>query len=213
MKKTSLKWLGIVGMIGAPGLWLESSFYDIEHHQNTSIGGVFDLLYMIGWMCSVYGLLQLQAAGKKRSGNIILYIQLGLLAVANIWNVWEIIDPTSTHPIYQVLDKFWPASNLFMIVTGIAVIVAKWLSGYQRFVPLAAGLWLGITFFAYTTFGDNKISFYIMNVYSTLIWFLMGWVVFQNGRNKSVQQVQPKRVVVPKNQTHNWLEEVEETYL
>lgn len=212
MKKTTLKWLGIIGMIGAPGLWLESSFYDVERHQNTSIGGVFDLLYMIGWMYSIYGLLQLQAAGKKRIGNIILCIQLGLLAVANVWNVWEIADPTSSHPLFRILDMFWPISNVFMFITGLTVVIAKRLSGYQRFVPLAVGLWLGITFLVYTIAGDNKASFYIMNIYSTIAWFLMGWVVFQNGMDTAVRQVRPLKALVPL-QKKDWLEEVEETYL
>lgn len=180
MKNISLKWLGMIGMIGAPGLWIESSFYDSLHHQNTSIGGVFDLLYMLGWICSIIGLLRLKAAGKKRVGAFILYTQIVLLAVANIWNVWEIIDPTSNHPLYRLLDMFWPISNMFMLVTGTAVVFGKTLHGYQRFVPLAVGLWIVVTGAAFTFIHNDHVGFYIMNIYSTLAWFLLGFIVYQS---------------------------------
>jgi hypothetical protein len=41
---------------------------------------------------------------------------------------------------YQVVDAAWPASHLFMLVTGAAVILAGTLRGWRRFAPVLCGL-------------------------------------------------------------------------
>jgi hypothetical protein len=190
VQKQLSPWIGIAAMIGAPGLWLESSFYDQVHHQNTSIGGLFDLLYMAGWLCSIYGLIQLKAAGRKMVARWILYIQAAFLLVANVWNIWEIIEPNSTHPLFRLLDMFWPISNVWMLVTGIAVLTAGKLTGFHRYTPLIAGLWIVVTFAAFTLMGDSAVAFYIMNIYATGCQFIMGYTVFRYAQQQTVNAPQ-----------------------
>lgn len=179
----SLKFLGLIAMLASPFFWIETYFYGQATH-NTSLTGVCDLIYMIGWSCSIVGLMKLKAAGNTRRGKTILLIQLVFLLIANIWNIWVILDPLNQTTIFNILDKFWPISNCFMLITGIAVVVAKKVSGFFRFVPLIAGLWLPVTVaFSMLLKGDQV--FYIMNSYSFCSFFLLGLMIFRQGLVKN----------------------------
>ena len=178
--KISYKWLGLVAMLAAPGLWVECYFYSKQMH-NSSITGVADLVYMIGWSCSIIGLIQLRAAGNSKAAMAILYTQLLFLCVANIFNTWTIIDPQSVNPVYKALDWFWPISNGFMIVTGIAVLRGGVLQKGWKYSTLAAGCWLAITAGSAIALQGNTLSFYIMTVYSFISFFLLGLTVFIKG--------------------------------
>ena len=59
----SLRTLGFLGMIASPFFALETYFYQQEM-QDSSLTGVCDLIYMIGWSCSIVGLIKLRAAGE-----------------------------------------------------------------------------------------------------------------------------------------------------
>jgi hypothetical protein len=174
----SLKVLGLIAMLASPFLWIERYFYE-QALENTSLTGVCDLIYMIGWSCSIVGLIKLRAAGDNRWGKAILLIQLGCLTIANIWNIWVIVDPLNQSTVFNILDKFWPISNCFMLITGIAVVVAKKVSGFFRFAPLIAGLWLPVTVaFSMLLKGDQL--FYIVNSYSFCSFFLLGLMIFRH---------------------------------
>jgi hypothetical protein len=174
---TSLKFLGLIAMLSSPFLWIETYLYRQAMHD-TSLTGVSDLIYMIGWSCSIIALMKLGAAGENRRGKTILVIQLTLLSIANIWNIWVIIDPLNQTTLFIILDKFWPISNLFMLVTGIAVVVAKKLDGFSRFVPLTVGLWLPISAASSMILSETQL-FYFMNSYSFAGFFLLGLMIFK----------------------------------
>jgi hypothetical protein len=179
----SLKSLGLIAMLASPFLWLELHFYNQEMHD-TSLTGVCDLIYMIGWSCSIIGLIKLGAAGDSRWGKKILFIQLGLLSIANIWNIWVILDPLNQTTLFIILDKFWPISNLFMFITGVTVFVAKKLTGFSRFVPLITGLWLPISAASGLFLTETQL-FYFMNSYSLTIFFLLGLMIFRQELDKN----------------------------
>jgi hypothetical protein len=174
----SLKVLGLIAMLASPFLWLERYLYE-QALENTSLTGVCDLIYMIGWSCSIVGLIKLKAAGDNRWGKTILFIQLAFLSIANIWNIWVIVDPLNQSTIFNILDKFWPISNCFMLLTGIAVVVAKKVSGFFRFVPLIAGLWLPVTVVSSMLLKGDQL-FYVMNGYSFCSFFLLGLMIFRH---------------------------------
>jgi len=171
----SLKALGLIAMLASPFLWIERYFYE-QALENTSLTGVCDLIYMIGWSCSIVGLMKLKAAGDNRWGKTILFIQLAFLSIANIWNIWVIVDPLNQSTIFNILDKFWPISNCFMLITGIAVVVAKKISGFFRFTPLIAGLWLPATVVSSMLLKGDQL-FYVMNSYSFCSFFLLGLMI------------------------------------
>ena len=173
----SLKVLGSIAMLASPFLWIERYFYE-QALDNTSLTGACDLIYMIGWSCSIVGLIKLRAAGDNFWGKTILLIQLGCLCIANIWNIWVIVDPLNQTTLFNMLDKFWPLSNGFMLITGITVIVGKKISGFFRFVPLMAGLWLPVTAVSGMLLNEEHL-FYVMNGYSFCSFFLLGLMIFR----------------------------------
>lgn len=177
MKPTN-KLLGTVAMMASPFLFLQMLSGDESNQYNTPWGGLFDLLYMIGWMCSMAGLQRLQATGSKKTGNILFQVQLAFLVLANFWNIWTIFDPTNGSTLFFVLDLFWPLSNLCLLVTGIVTAVTGKLSGWKRYVVLVAGLWLPIMISSMVIFGRNSTSLLIGGAYSTIAWFVMGWMIF-----------------------------------
>ncbi len=173
----SLKVLGLIAMLASPFFWLERYLYE-QALENTSLTGVCDLIYMIGWSCSIVGLMKLKAAGDNRWGKTILFIQLAFLSIANIWNIWVIVDPLNQSAVFNILDKFWPISNCFMLITGIAVVVAKKVYGFLRFAPLIAGLWLPVTVVSSMLLNGGQL-FYTMNGYSFCSFFLLGLMIFR----------------------------------
>lgn len=165
-------------MLAAPFLFLQFYVCQRAGADNTSLGGLFDLVYMLGWMCSVAGLLRLQAAGTKTAGRAVLYVQLALLCVANVWNVWVIANPQANSTLFFVLDLFWPLSNLWLLVTGIVIAVKGQLKGWRRYVVLVAGLWLPVAMGSMALFGRTPASFYVGGLYSVVAWALLGWLIY-----------------------------------
>ena len=180
---TSLKYLGIVAMIGSPFFALETYYYQQEM-QDSSLTGICDLIYMIGWSCSIVWLIKIRAAGEGW-GKAILSIQLGLLTIANIWNVWVIFDPLNTSILFTILDKFWPISNCFMFISGLAVLRGRQITGFARFVPLIAGSWLPVSALTALLLDGNQVFLYIMTGYSFCCFFLLGLMIFKREFVKS----------------------------
>ena len=187
----SNKMLGAIAMVAAPLL----SFQKLggghaANANNISLGGVFDLIYMLGWMCSIVGLMRLQATATSKKSSVLLYIQLALLCVANTWNVWVIFDPLNNSALFRVLDMFWPLSNVNMLVLGIAIAVTGRLKGWRRYVVLIVGLWLPVALGGSLLLGrENGAAFYTGCVYSTVAWALLGWMIYTSGpgEQKNVQ--------------------------
>ena len=177
MKPTN-KLLGTVAMMASPFLFLQMLSGDESSQHNTPLGGLFDLIYMIGWMCSIAGLQRLQATGSRKTGNVLFQVQLAFLVLANCWNVWTIFDPINQSTLFFVLDMFWPLSNLCLLVIGIVTAVSGKLKGWRRFAVLFTGLWLPVAFSSMMIFGRSNTSLFIAGIYSTLAWFVMGWMIF-----------------------------------
>ena len=143
------------------------------------LSGVFNLIYTTGWMCSIIGLWQLKAAGDSKTGKGILITQLALLCLANVSNIYEVVNPGADKALYNMLDLFWPFSNFFMIVTGIVVAVSGTQQGWKRFTPLVVGLWLPVTFVVLPAlFGRNDLILVISSIYSLVAWLFLGLSVY-----------------------------------
>lgn len=183
--------LGILGMIGAPFLFLTfiPGLVVADVEQNSSMRGLFELIYMLGWMCSIIGLAALQATGTNKWGSWVLIIQLAFLSLANIWNVWNIFQPNADTTLYRILDFTWPASNVWMLVVGITTVIEDRLKGWRCWVPLLVGLWLPIGFVAMGIFGRSEASLYIAGVYSAVTWFLLAFMIWLTPVTYPVQTV------------------------
>jgi predicted neutral ceramidase superfamily lipid hydrolase len=172
--KISNRVLGIIAMAASPFLFVELF---ATQKGNTSNSGIYDLLYMAGWVCTIIGLLRLQATGEERNSKFVLYLQLVLLGIANIWNGWTIVDPGNKSMLYFILDFSWPLSNVCLLVVGIVVAKKAVLTGWKRYTVLIAGLWLLFTFLTMLVFGNTTTAVIISGGYSAIAWFFMGYMI------------------------------------
>jgi hypothetical protein len=180
--------LGLIAIAGSPFLGIDFIVNNInEGYQRTALGGVFSLLYMTGWVCSILALYRLKAAGNGPWGKGILITQLVMLGLGELWNVYAIADPLSNTVLFRTLDLFWPLSNCFMLITGIAVIRAKQLQGWKRFVPFVVGLWFPLSLLlGPMVFGNDTLMLYFSSLYSALAWLLLGVTVYVSaGKTKT----------------------------
>lgn len=180
------KLLGALGILGAPFLFIGTAWYADDM-------GLTGLIYMTGWICSLVSLQRLRATGDTAFGRGIFYAVFGTLVLAQAWNGWTMFDPKANSTFYQILDLTWPLSNVLMIPLGIAVLRARRLAGWYRFVPLAVGLWLPITLTGMALVGRTSALMVFSGCYSAMAWALLGFVVIQ-GRN-TLRPVFKNRVV------------------
>jgi hypothetical protein len=191
----STRALGLAGILCSPFLAIQLNIYGIfENYRATSMAGVFSLIYMTGWLCSIIGLYRLNAAGNRRVGKIILIIQLIFLTLGDIWNMYSIIHPSSSATLYWVLDMFWPISNIFMFATGLTIILAKRLQGWKRFITLFVGLWFPMTVvLSPMLWGRGNTTLIIVSLYSIIGWALLGLAVFRSANEEEALEYTPVR--------------------
>jgi len=174
--KLSTPALGLVAMAASPFLFFELLIND---KGNTSLSGVCDLIYMTGWMCTIVALLRFNATGLPNKNKAILYVQLGTLTVAQIWNVWTIAAPQNSNPVYAIMDFFWPISNITLLIVGIVIAVKGVFYGRKRYSVLIAGLWLPFTIVMSLLTGPGTFGIIISGMYSTIAWFGMGHMIWK----------------------------------
>ncbi len=182
----NVKKLGIAGIIGAPFLCIDTISGGFNPYQYSSLQGFFGILYIAGWMCSVIGLRQIRATGNGKGAQIAFIVQMTLLSSALAWSFYEMIDPHSTSLLYRLLDFSWPASNAFMLVTGIMVLRASTLTGWKRFAPLVVGLWLYTGTAVLILYTRTPVVLLAINLYSAFAWGLMGFSLFLHGREQQI---------------------------
>jgi hypothetical protein len=169
-----------LAFIGAPFLGIE--FYRNIHSGDQWDISIFtslcDILYMAGWICTMFALIRIKAAGTKNAGRIILYVQTLFLFVAASSDVVTLFQIPIPHKLFFIWDLFWPISNCMMLVTGIAIAAAGTLKGWRRWVPLVAGLWLPLTIVVKLTFPSEYMAI-IGGTYSIVLWTVLAWVAFE----------------------------------
>ena len=189
----SNKILGVIAMAFAPFLCIDFLIHGQagpnEHFEHSSLSGVFNLVFMVGWMCSILVLQRIGATGYSRFGVVILYVQMATLVLANVWNVFEIVSPGSSSVLYAILDMFWPISQVVMLLIGITVVVVRGLPGWRRFVPLMAGLWFPVTILLMVFLGQNYLTVIISGVYAVIAWGMMGWVCYEMAEEEEMGRV------------------------
>ncbi|RYZ54152.1 MAG: hypothetical protein EOO14_14600 [Chitinophagaceae bacterium] len=165
--------LATIGLLGAPFLLIDSMRNGLDPFQSNSVSGLLNLVYITAWMCSMAALKQVGAFGEGRFGKILFVVQMGFLALANCWNLYECIEPRAGTTLYTILDLFWPLSNLCMLVSGITIYAKKVLTGWQRYMPLLVGLWLPFAVVLWALFSRTQEVLLVGNLYSAIAWSLM----------------------------------------
>lgn len=185
--------LGTLGIACAPFLLLASAVSSPSSQwQNPILGATWEIFYLIGWMCSMVGLYRIEATGRGRLGKGLLLLHLFTLTLATFFSLYSALDPKANTPLFWVLDAFWPISNGLMLVVGLAVVVQAKLRGWQRYVPLAVGLWLPFALGALAVLSWAPEAQLLGGLYSAIAWSLLGFVV----RSSAEESVYPVRGVL-----------------
>ncbi|HEX8530963.1 MAG TPA: hypothetical protein VF646_13120, partial [Cytophagales bacterium] len=173
--------LGTLALIGAPFLLI--GFKAEQHYAflaNSWFTGAWGLVYITAWLCSILVLHRLGAAGKSRFGRVLLPVVMGMLGLANVSNLYKLLLPDYESALFYAFDAFWPLSNLAMVVVGVAVIRAKVLPGWRRYVPLAVGLWFPLTMLGVVLVGRTSPYLFYVPYYSAIAWTLLALAVRGN---------------------------------
>ena len=174
----NLRLLAIIGIIGAPFLMIDTLHNGLNPDVHSSLSGVFNLIYISAWMCSIVALKKLGALGTSKWAKALYSIQMVFLFMANVWNLYETIQPGANTFLYKLLDPFWPFSNLCMLATGITIAVRGNLRGWKRFVPLVVGLWLPVALVAMLIYTRTPAVLLFVTIYSALAWTTLGIAIY-----------------------------------
>ncbi len=175
--------LGTIAMICAPALLIEGLL--VRGQENAATTGIASMVFMAGWICSNTGIRRMRATGTGRWGRAALLIQLVGLVLAFMFGFLEATGLLGRESIFfNVTDAAWPLSMLWMVVVGITVIVAKRLSGSQRFVPLLCPLWLPLAILGTVALGD--MGGFIGVGYAAVLWALLGYTIVRSDSRQSV---------------------------
>ena len=186
--------LGIIAMAGAPFLLIDTITGGFNPYSHSSLTGLFGLIYMAGWMCSLVALKRSGAYGEGKWSKIIYTLQMVLLVLANGWNTYELVQPGADTTLYYILDACWPLSNTCMLITGITIARKGVLQGWKRYMPLLVGLWLPIGFLLWALFGSRTTAMLLwVNIYSAVTWALMGYSVFTSPVRKNSKPYTTKK--------------------
>lgn len=172
--------LGTITMICAPALLVEGLL--LQGQENVLVSGIASMVFMAGWICSNTGMRRMRAAGPGLWGQAVLLIQLVGLVLAFVFGSIEatkLLDDNNI--VFIAIDAFWPLSMLWMLVVGVAVIVAKRLPGWKRFVSVLCPFWLPVTVAGPAVFGEPG-AFVGLGLMAVL-WMLLGYTVRDGGES------------------------------
>ena len=170
--------LGTIAIICAPALLIEELL--LRGQENAPITNIASMLFMAGWICSNISMWRMRATGTGKWGRAVLLLQLVGLVLAFMFGLLEATGLLGRESmVSNVTDAAWPLSMLWMIVVGVTVIVAKRLSGWQRFVPLLCPLWLPMAIILSIAFGDT-VGGIVGFGYAAVLWALLGHVVVRS---------------------------------
>ena len=175
--------LGTIAISCAPALLIEDLL--LRGQENAPITGIASMLFMAGWICSNIGMWRMRATGTGKWSRAVLLVQLVGLVLAFMFGLFEatgLLDRESI--VFNVTDAAWPLSMLWMIVVGVTVIVAKRLSGWQRFVPVLCPFWLLIAIVGSIALGDTAGGLLGFG-YAAVLWILLGYIVLDSRKRVS----------------------------
>lgn len=174
----STRLLGTLGMIASPLLFAEVMLSGQGDGQslNARLLPLLGIGYLLGWASSLLGMRRLRAAGRGTGALAVLFVQLAGLFLAFLFNVQEMAGSNPGTLFFSITDIAWPASHVFMLVTGALVLRAKVWRGWRVVAPLFCGLALP-AFFAIKAFAGMEISGIIFGISTTGAFMLLAYAV------------------------------------
>lgn len=174
------KSLAIAALLGAPfmciGVYVEAYASSFGQGWWT---GVWGLIYITGWLAGMEAMRRLRVTGNDRFGNWVIPVVMTTLIIADISNVWQLVAPTYKPFLFWALDICWPLSHVLMLAVGVATVRAKKLNRFERWLPIAMGLWFPLTMLVSKT----PIVLHFSNIYSIVTWTLMALTLMKLARS------------------------------
>ncbi|MCK8493742.1 hypothetical protein M0L20_17880 [Spirosoma sp. RP8] len=194
--------LGAIGLLGAHYM-LIAPLLPMRYPAlaQSAFDGLVGLFFMLTWMGSLVGLIRLNATGNSSFGYFMIRLNLLTLAIANIWNIYQALDPNANTVLYRILDAFWPICMVVMLLVGIIVVRAGTLRGWRRYVPLAVGMWLPLTALVGKLMGSALVhmdavadngTLYILLIsgaYASICWSLLAYLVWTTPQPQPISQM------------------------
>ena len=195
--------LGTLGFLGAHYMLL-APLLPMRYPAlaQSALDGLLGLFFMLTWMGSLIGLIRLNATGQSAFGRFIIRANLATLAVANVWNIYQAIEPNASTLLYRILDVFWPISMVMMLLVGVTVARVGVLRGWRRYTPLAVGLWLPLTVLLgklmslpLVSMGANgtDATWYVLLIsggYASICWCLLAYLVRSTPKSRLAGRIE-----------------------
>jgi hypothetical protein len=171
------RWLGIMLAISSLIVMLNNfrtAAIGIEPYTDT-LGNVAYLLWGIGGVCGVIGLIRQNALGTNAIARSVgLLPLLGFVAFILSSGLEVVGFIRLDDSLYMTLSGVaWIAMLAGMLVTGILTIAARTWSGWRRFVPLVAVVMFPVALGIAQTVG----SLYVGAFFGYAPWMLLGYVI------------------------------------
>lgn len=141
--------LGILGMVGAPMLLLETILRIAnvlpQNTDNFWIGFV-EMIYIGGWIALAVGMRRLRVTGNNLGSKITFGLQMIGLILAFLFAVQVSFGASPEKPnatlFFKICDLGFPFSHLFMIIVGVMIWRAEIWKGWLRIAPFLVGIML-----------------------------------------------------------------------
>lgn len=183
------RFFGLLGMIASP-LFLVYVM-TTGMNETTLLGSTLGLLFQLGCLACAAGLFVTQATGDSAVSRGILVMQMTLHTLAAIFQVLEYKGIAQDSLFFTITDIAWPLGFFFMLVTGGAVIRARRLQGWQRYVALACAFPLPVTMLSGALIGE-ELGGYLFGVGLFVTYLLLALTVFRyNEAETPVMVAQP----------------------
>jgi hypothetical protein len=182
---TAVPVVGVVALVASPALlavWYMGGF---EIAEPSRLAVLAQLLFLVGWFCSIVGLIRLSAARAGRA-RYLLWVQLCGVAVAATQELQDIVllGEARIGTLYIIADAAWPASVLFMMATGTVIVRGGVLRGWRRIPALACGFTLPIAVVASVILGRSALDATFV-LWATGAWGLLAWSLVTAPRHEA----------------------------
>lgn len=171
------RWLGTMLVISSLMVMLNNfrtTAIGIEPYTDT-LGNVAYLLWGIGGVCGIIGLIRENALGTNAVARAVgLLPLLGFVAFI-LSSALEVVGFFRLDdPIYMALSGVaWIAMLAGMLIVGILTIAARTWSGWRRFVPLVAVVMFPVALGIAQAIGN----LYVGAIIGYAPWMLLGYVI------------------------------------
>ncbi|MDQ3502359.1 MAG: hypothetical protein M3486_01900 [Actinomycetota bacterium] len=138
------------------------------------LGGFAYQLGLAGFLLAAW---VTRALGDSRGARIVLRGEAVLLALASVWSVVYVIDPSTMDSLTMaVLDVTWPLSMLGLVPVGVYILRAGVWTSPARYLPLIASLWLPLDIMA-TVIGGDSAGLAFRTAWLAVVWGGLGLLI------------------------------------